>query len=194
MNTDGDPAAWGVPHSDPEIDRVLSRYGIRDEYQRRRVERLARAALTRRAVKDVTRVIQQRALEAGWSPPSAAREPMERLPLPTPTSVQDRVIRWARGREDFSVRDLQRACGWFETAVDVKTCLDGLVARGLLETMPSRRKRIRGRPPGPRYRATSPPVPAVDARSTGTPLEPGGEAQQGIGRVDLDIGGDRHPA
>lgn len=139
------------------VEAVLDRYGL-DESRRRRIRREAQHRLEGRATREVTRVLMSAALQ-GWRPPPSSSDVSELaddFALPIPQAVYQRVVRWARDAPgEFSVRDLQRASDWFDKAIDVRACLDGLVAQGEVEILPPelRWPGDRGRPPGTRYRA-----------------------------------------
>ena len=157
MTIYSDDSAWNPLAVDAEVEEILGKYGILDERLKQKVTREARIRLTERATKDVTRLMATRALSAGWRPPPTALEPRSDDPMPPPASVQDRVLRWASLRPDFSARDLQRAVDWFDCAADVRCCLNGLVARGELEVLAARRRPGGGRLPSARYRVVKPP-------------------------------------
>lgn len=147
-----DDDAWSPLVLQAEIELILERYGILDERLKRKVVRDARARLTHRAIRDVSRAMATHALGGGWRPPPSGFEPSLDTSLPVSASAQDRVLRWASLRSEFSLRDVQRAFDFFERAADVRSCLNGLVARGELEVLPLQRRANAGRLPSVRYR------------------------------------------
>jgi hypothetical protein len=151
MTIYSDDGAWNPVIVDAEVDAILGRYGILSEGLRQKVVREARIRLTGRATRDVARLMAARALGAGWQPPSIAFEPLA-YAIPVTRSVQDRVLRWAAQRSDFSAREVQRAFDCFERAQDVRACLNGFVARGEIEVLATARRARTGRLPSPRYK------------------------------------------
>lgn len=140
---------------DAALEAVFARHCIDDPDQQQRVVRRARRELEDQAVRDACRLFQQAAgIAARWQPHS---EPLD-WPVPARPAVRERVLRWARSRADFSVRDLMRSTDWFDRAADAKECLEELVAAGHFEKVPSSRARGRrkGRPPGQHYRRRPP--------------------------------------
>lgn len=147
------------------LERDLDELGIQDPDKRRRLTGKALWELERRLVSGLRRNLEQDLATRGWSPPSADEPFAAPVPVLAPESVEAKVLRWSRQRDQFSARDVQRAFVWFESARDVQACLNGLVARGLLETLPLRRpKGSRGRAPSPRYRAI--PIPDAPTRNS----------------------------
>lgn len=157
MTIYNDDGSWHSLVVDAEVAKVFERYGILDERIKRKVVRNARERLAARATRDVSRLMIARALGAGWRPPSPALEPLADMPTPASLSTQERLIRWGSLRPEFSLRDAQRALG-FETALDARVCLSGLVARGDIEVLAPPRRAGGGRLPSPHYRVVRPKV------------------------------------
>jgi hypothetical protein len=176
MSAYSDDSAWDHDVVDAELAKVFADCGILTDGMKRRVLRHARRRLVERATRDASRVLAQQALGAGWTPPAPPPERfVDTQPLPVSESVQDRALRWARARGDFSARDLQRGCSHlFEKSADTHACLNGLVARGELETLPVRRRSGRGRLPSP---VTGPCATSKRSRPLSRP-----ETRQRIGR------------
>lgn len=154
------------------LEQDLDRLGIDDPDKRRRLKGGAFHDLDRRIVDGLRRNMERRLSSRGWTPPCSDEPLFTGGPVLAPESVEQKVLRWARLRADFSARDVQRAFSWFESAADVKACLRGLTAQGVLERLPtSRPKGARGRMPSPRYRAV--PIPDEQSRVpvTGEPQE-----------------------
>jgi len=166
---------------DREMDEIFRRYGVVDDRRRARVIRVARARLLDRAIRDVSRLMVRRAMGEGWTPPPLPTEPWAD-PLPIGQATQDKLLRWASSRSDFSVRDVQRSTSWFAKAVDIRAALNGLVSRGLLEPVAVQRTRKHGRLPSPRYRVVSQDLSSTElGQSSRAPVRPNSSPDPELG-------------
>ncbi len=105
---DAAPSDWDQAVIEAEVAAIFRKHGVVERRLQQKILRRARFQLEDRATRDVARVLAQAALARGWRPPERpAEQYFDAMPLPAPDAVENKVLRWARCRGDFSVRDVE---------------------------------------------------------------------------------------